>query len=536
MTPGGIDWEEKYGWEEKWKAAERQIKRVQGLLRRNNIADSWEIASQLLRAQEFEGKDLRQIIDQWSKMNRKQLIQLLHKEGIECELHRHENSLKIQDQQNQTYAQILKNNIIWEDSNREPQPQQQSQQIQTQTKQIRILQKEPPATTSSSKQKQRQQQTTTMPTSTKTNKQIAVEWNCANPDKFPLCEKCNQRAYVSNHATKPVCQVQRLNWCRKCFKTLRVLDEDEDRRECPNHTKCIAFTSKSDKRKWASSDFELDYFRDYTVCEEHPGIKLYGPEGLCEICDSENEAMQLKKDDDRSLLYGTAGQLVAQYMWKKYQGLDLEKRQEISGGALDAFYLPLTPLQLQDRERRRQWEKDEKEAKEEFQQILEGWIPQEYRWLKQQMMELEAEIVLRIMWERTKAEPVTGPLIICYGCRSIYEPHETRLHPRYGILCETCSSHGINYTLLFRDVEESVPQPRDGDFTPTPTLPPYQRTITPPPMEEQQQPMEIETTTIITPTQPPTTEVFTTVLNKRKKKSQGVRRRQKLRRNNSNNS
>src|SRR5207247_9932067 len=123
----------------------------------------------------------------------------------------------------------------------------------------RILQKEPPVKQSSSKQKQ---QTTMMPT--KTNKQIAIEWNCANPDSFPLCEKCNQRAYVSNHATKPICQIQHLNWCRKCFKTLRILDEDEDRRECPNHTKCIAFTSKSDKRKWANSDVELDYFRHDT--------------------------------------------------------------------------------------------------------------------------------------------------------------------------------------------------------------------------------------------------------------------------------
>jgi hypothetical protein len=386
-----------------------------------------------------------------------------------------------------TFADIVKNNNNnntnnnWEDSNREPQTQQTQTQPQMQQQQITILRREPQTPSSS-------RNTEVIMVS---KKQTAINFNKNNPKEFPLCENCNKKCFLSNHATKIVCIKSTLNYCNYCFNNhLEVLDEFENRRKCPNHERCIAFESKSDRKRWNNDDFEIDYFADPTKCPEHQDITLIGEyEKWCMICDADMEEVQLRKDENTANLYNAAMIVGVHFMRQKYPG-----ELYYEGAIMDAFYKAKTRTQIKAEEDKKknekrieEWRKKEEAAIKNFEQIMEKWVPEQCTFLRKKIEERKEQIIFEI----TRHEQEDQEPIICYGCLSVEPKNNIKVHKGWGPMCPRCRTHHEHQ--LFPDLPVT--------------------TIFPPPPEEWTEPEQSWTVLII----------------KRKKKSQGQRQREKQR-------
>jgi hypothetical protein len=387
---------------------------------------------------------------------------------------------------NVTFADMVKqnnNSNNWEEPNREPQRTQQIQiQPQMQQQQITILRREPQTPSSSSSR--------TTEVIMVSKKQTAINFNKNNPREFPICENCGKKCFLSNHATKIVCVKSTLNYCNYCFNNhLELLDDMENRRKCPNHERCIAFESKSDRKRWNNDDFEIDYFADPNKCPEHQDIELIGEyEKWCMICDADMEEVQLRKDENTANLYNAAMIVGVYFTRRKYPG-----ELYYEGAMMDAFYKARTKTQIkaekdknENEKRIEEWRKKEEAAIKTFDQILERWVPEECTFLRNKIGERRDQIIFEI----TRHEQPDQEPIICCGCLSVEPRNDIKTHRKWGPMCSRCRNHHEHQ--LFPDLPD---------------------TAFPPPPEEWTEPGQSWTVLFI----------------KRKKKSQGQRQREKQR-------
>ena len=341
--------------------------------------------------------------------------------------------------------------------------------------------------------KQKQPQPT-MQQQQQQNKQRAVEHN-KNKDNWPMCEHCNKQCFASNHATKMVCEKAPLYLCNNCYHKLPVLDEDENRRKCPNHDKCVAFESKADRKKFKDSDledFRLDYFADPTKCLYHPDLTLIGSyEKWCLICDENDDEVKLYKDNQKQGFYKWCGYLAGK--WMQDNRPDLAKERNVAGELADAFHIDDTPLQQEAKKNHREWEIERKKGKEEFDRILSKWVKPTYRWLKEKLMEKEQSIIIELAVDIRdgKIEEGKDQAMICFGCLNMDIKEKFEVREFEGPICKRCRSSDYEKYPLFMNAQYAPP-------------------------------VKVRQTTTITITQIPQD-------NKRKRKSQGQRQREKQR-------
>ena len=259
------------------------------------------------------------------------------------------------------------------------------------------------------------------------------EQNKKNKDNFPKCENCFKTCYLSGHATKTVCQKEPLHYCYKCYNTeLEVLSEYRNRRRCPNHVDCVAFESKSDRKKYNNEDEEwTNYFRDPTTCENHPEIKLVIPDRmLCYICDEDDTDIQLLMDEREQNLYQIAAIVGVKYFQEK-EPENIEKQ----GAILDAFYMKDTKLQAEVKENKRKWEIARKAAEEVFDTL----IPEDYFWIRKKIKELNQLDQMLFEIQKLQEENVNNDEIkVCMGCLNIEPQNALTYDPDLEWICRRC--------------------------------------------------------------------------------------------------
>jgi hypothetical protein len=265
--------------------------------------------------------------------------------------------------------------------------------------------------------------------------------NKKEKNNFPKCENCFKACYLSSHATKLVCQKEPLYYCYKCYNTeLEVLDNYRNRRRCPYHENCVAFESKSDRKKYNNEDDEwTDYFRDPTKCPEHPEIKLITPNMLCYICDEDDTEIELFLDEQEQRQYDIAARVVAKYFQEK-EPEKLEKQ----GSTLDAFYMKDTKLQAEVKNNKRKWEESRKNAEG----IFEKLIPEEYFWMRKKIKEFNQED--QILYEIQQLLEVgrdREEIKICMGCLNVAYQGELLFHPDQEWICKRCSP-GVEHRMI----------------------------------------------------------------------------------------
>ena len=212
-------------------------------------------------------------------------------------------------------------------------------------------------------------------------KRIAKQHN-KNKNNFPICESCNRTCYLSSHATKTVCQKDNLHLCTNCYDNLPLLDDQHNRRTCPNHDKCVTFESITDRRRFNNEDEEwTDYFRDTSRCRYHPNIKLFGEyESFCTICDKDDSAVTLFLDNRRKALYNIAGIVASKWLKQNKPEEEGWKSEAIK----HAFHRNDTKLQSEVKDREREWDKEKRIATANLERILEvQGIPPTYTWIRQ---------------------------------------------------------------------------------------------------------------------------------------------------------
>jgi hypothetical protein len=246
----------------------------------------------------------------------------------------------------------------------------------------------------------------------------ATIWNRNrnHKEETPKCEYCLRRCYYSKRNTKIVCEEGPINWCSKCYNNeLYLLEEEHNRRQCPNHEKCVAFESKADRTRYNNDEdsWEHDYFLDPTKCRIHQNVKLIGEIWkICTVCEPDCVEAQLERDEHEQTLYGIAAMVVN----KAAIGRDIDGLKHHNPGALfDAFAYAseATPLQIEVRKNERRTEQLRKEASEFLDQI----IPKEWTWIRKKIHEKQDQVEFEVAqaWLDHDEQPIG----ICMGCLSV---------------------------------------------------------------------------------------------------------------------
>src|SRR6185295_8493494 len=247
------------------------------------------------------------------------------------------------------------------------------------------------------------------------------EWNKKRNHKTtpPKCENCYKACYLSGHATKVCCQRDVLNYCTKCYNdVLEELEPVFNRRRCPNHEECVAFESRADRSRfgWEDEDFN-GYFRDYTKCRIHTGIRLLGEYlPLCRICDEDTKEMRLWRDNAKRTNHMVAIKVMLEWAIKEHP-----ESPEYPGAILDIWEWTETPEQKEVRLIEEAEAKRIEEEKEEWkgaEKIYEELLPKDYLWLRQRIEKLGLRD--QVIHEITGFRAYKAPIRICYWCYGVH--------------------------------------------------------------------------------------------------------------------
>ena len=279
-------------------------------------------------------------------------------------------------------------------------------------------------------------------------KRYAQQYNRTNRNSFPICEHCNNVCYRSTHSTKYVCRKDKLNLCSTCYHNLESLSEFNNRRKCPNHEKCVAFESISDRRRYNNEEYQEDYFRDTTKCPIHEDLDLIDiplDRPLCIICHADTAEIKIHKNLELRKDYQEAREWACIWAASKYGRKNQDGNftfgySQACGAFRDAFHVPDGPEIRAQKAWLKQIEQEHKLQQEELERTLCNQLamcpmPEKK---EQQFIEKVHEQweVLRYQMHDDKFRNEDRKLI-CIGCLEIFTNDDHYIKSRH-IICDGC--------------------------------------------------------------------------------------------------
>ncbi len=279
-------------------------------------------------------------------------------------------------------------------------------------------------------------------------KRYAQNRNQKNKNSFPICEHCNDVCYRSSRATKSVCQKNKLNLCYDCYEELELLDEFYNRRKCPNHPKCIAFESLTDRKRYNNTDFQEDYFRDFTKCLIHEDqiLIVIPTEGsFCPICHEDQDPIKIHKNLEERKDYQKAREwaciwAASNYGRKDQLGRYTPEYRQACGAFKHIFYVPDGPALKKHKAWLKQIELDHKVEQEELERTLFNQLsmcPMPATEQQKFIDQIHDQWEIMRYWMGNETFKNINRKLICINCLEVFHNNHHYCEPAK-ILCGNC--------------------------------------------------------------------------------------------------